>query len=131
MPMVSEIKYIELKTGYHDDGPAWIGKVMIGKTGTTLYFNDRAFRKGHAPSAYHSNYYDVETGEGYWISDIKRCGAYRHWTGSGKIKIDRKIVPEYLRLANREQLDGGRFDVVDMQDVYPIERILKLESGKK
>jgi hypothetical protein len=129
--MVSEIKYIELKTGYNDDGPAWIGKVMIGKTGTTLYFNDKAFRKGHAPSAYRSNYYDVETGEGYWISGVKQCGARRRWAGCGKISIDRKVVPEYLQLTNQPELDGSRFEVADIQDVYPIERILRLENVKK
>ena len=27
--MKSEIKYIELKSGYQDDGPAWIGLVWL------------------------------------------------------------------------------------------------------
>lgn len=30
--MKSEIKYIELKTGYADNGPAWIGKVEFSKS---------------------------------------------------------------------------------------------------
>ena len=34
------IKYIELKTGYNDDGPAWIGNVKESKSGKTVYFND-------------------------------------------------------------------------------------------
>jgi len=29
--MKSEIKYIELKSGYHDDGPAWIGMVEFSE----------------------------------------------------------------------------------------------------
>nr|WP_321519067.1 hypothetical protein [uncultured Bacteroides sp.] len=33
--MESQIKYIELKTGYADDGPAWIGKVEFSKSGIT------------------------------------------------------------------------------------------------
>jgi hypothetical protein len=30
--------YIELKTGYQDNGPAWIGRVKFSKTGQTIYF---------------------------------------------------------------------------------------------
>ena len=37
--------YIELKTGYSDDGPAWIGYVQTSKTRKTIYFNDHAFQK--------------------------------------------------------------------------------------
>jgi hypothetical protein len=33
-----EIKYIELKTGYSDYGPAWIGRVKKSKSGKTIYF---------------------------------------------------------------------------------------------
>ncbi len=34
--MESQIKYIELKTGYADDGPAWIEKVEFYKSGITI-----------------------------------------------------------------------------------------------
>ena len=43
--MAHDLMYIELKTGYSDDGPAWIGYVKASKSGKTLYFNDHAFRK--------------------------------------------------------------------------------------
>ena len=33
------IRYIELKTGFSDRGPAWIGKVVFSKSGQTIYFN--------------------------------------------------------------------------------------------
>ena len=29
--MKTQLKYIELKSGYSDDGPAWIGKVEFSK----------------------------------------------------------------------------------------------------
>ncbi|MCL2563386.1 MAG: hypothetical protein FWE08_05050 [Oscillospiraceae bacterium] len=67
--MNSDLKYIELKTGYADNGPAWIGKVKLSKSGNTVYFNDKAFRKCQGISG---NYYDVETLEEYWISGIKK-----------------------------------------------------------
>ena len=30
------LKYIELKTGYNDDGPAWIGRVKASKSGPSF-----------------------------------------------------------------------------------------------
>lgn len=43
--MIKNLMYIELKSGYSDDGPAWIGYVKTSKTGKTIYFNDHAFQK--------------------------------------------------------------------------------------
>ena len=81
-----DIRYIELKSGYNDDGPAWIGHVQESKSGRTVYFNDHAFQNRRGE---YSNYIDIETGEEYWISGVKKNGEDRHWAGSGKITIDR------------------------------------------
>ena len=43
--MIKDLMYIELKTGYSDDGPAWIGYVKTSQTKKTIYFNDHAFQK--------------------------------------------------------------------------------------
>ena len=67
--MVYDLMYIELKTGYADDGPAWIGYVMTSKSGKTIYFNDHAFQRWNSPSG---NYYDIESKEDYWISGVKK-----------------------------------------------------------
>lgn len=40
--MKSKIMYIELKTGYSDNGPAWIGMVEFSKSGKTVYFDNKA-----------------------------------------------------------------------------------------
>ena len=48
-----DIRYIELKTGYNDNGPAWIGNVKESKSGKTIYFNDHAFQKYHGVYLYH------------------------------------------------------------------------------
>ena len=90
-----EMRYIELKTGYNDNGPAWIGKVKLSKSGQTIYFNDKAFKKCHGVYA---NYYDIETGDEYWISNVKKDGTDRHWAGSGKITVDKNIISEYHTL---------------------------------
>ena len=122
-----EIKYIELKSGYSDNGPAWIGKVKVSKSGKTLYFNDKAFRRFCGGFG---NYYDVETGEDYWISGVKKDGGDRHPAGSGKIVIDEKIVPQYLELVGKEKLNPSVFIVEKIDDVFPVERIRTMENEK-
>lgn len=107
--MKSEIKYIELKSGYTDDGPAWIGKLEFSKSGKTIYFNGRAFKgNGHGLCS------DIETHEVYWISGIKKNGQDRHWAGRGKIMIDRTIVEEYLKLVDLKFLDTKKYELVDI-----------------
>ena len=40
------LKYIELKSGYNGDGPAWIARVKMSQSGRTVYFNGRALKQG-------------------------------------------------------------------------------------
>jgi len=56
------LRYVELKSGHFDDGPAWIGYVTPSKTGRTLYFNGRALRKlkGQRRGDLGGNYCDME-----------------------------------------------------------------------
>jgi len=89
----SRIMYIELKSGYDDDGPARIGRVAFSKTGRTIYYRGKAFQSLNGSGA---NYFDVETGEEYWISGPKKNGKDRHWAGSGKVEIDEDAREEYF-----------------------------------
>jgi hypothetical protein len=107
--MRTELKYIELKSGYGDNGPAWIGKVEFSKSGKTVYFNGHAL-KGNG----HGGCNDLESGEIYWISGIKKNGLDRHWAGGGKIMIDRSIVDEYLKLIDNKILDPQKYELVDL-----------------
>ncbi len=86
------LKYIELKSGFNDNGPAWLGKVTQSKSGKSIYFNGKCFKK-HA-GGISGNHLDVETGEEYWISGIKKNGKDRHWAGSGKITIEAAVVDD-------------------------------------
>ena len=81
----TRVMYIERKSGHHDDGPARIGRVSFSQTGRTIYYKGRSFRslKGSGIGA---NYFDVETGEEYWISGPKRNGEDRHWAESVRLK---------------------------------------------
>lgn len=114
------ILYIELKSGYSDDGPAWIGRVKYSKTGQTVYFNNKGFQK-HAGIS--GNYIDVETGEEYWISGVKKNGEDRHWASSGKVMIDKKIIDEYLTITGQKSIDNRRLEIIDIPDEFPVERI--------
>ena len=122
-----DIRYIELKTGYHDDGPAWIGKVKASKSGRTVYFNDHAFQKYNGIAG---NYIDVETGEEYWISGIKKNGQDRHWAGKGKIIIDQRIAEEYLNLTGATVLDKRVYKIEPIEDVFPVARVSELLNSR-
>ena len=90
----TRIMYIELKEGHGDRGPARIGRVRFSHSGRTLYYGDKEFRscvgRGIA-----GNYFDVKTGEEYWISGPKKNGEDRHWAGSGPVEIDPDVADEY------------------------------------
>ena len=67
--MINNLMYIELKTGYSDDGPARIGYVKTSKSKKTIYINDHAFKINIGNYA---NYIDIENGDKYWISGLKK-----------------------------------------------------------
>ncbi len=123
-----DIRFIELKTGYSDDGPAWIGNVRESKSGQTVYFNNHAFKKYNGISG---NYVDVESGEEYWISRPKKNGHDRHWAGRGKVIIDRKCISAYLQETGMDTLPDTGFTIDEINDSFPVERINRLLNDKK
>ncbi|MEM8735496.1 MAG: 1-deoxy-D-xylulose-5-phosphate synthase, partial [Planctomycetota bacterium] len=90
----TRIMYIECKTGSGDRGQARIGRVSFSASGKTIYYNGRAFQSC-AGQGISGNYFDVETGDEYWISGPKRKGGDRHWAGGGPVRIDADIAGEY------------------------------------
>lgn len=94
--------YVELKTGYNDNGPARIGRVTFSKTGRTIYYRGKSLRRipGGGISA---NHRDVETGEQYWVSGVKKNGEDRHWAGAGQVEIDEDVRAEYEALVRRQK----------------------------
>ena len=113
--MAPEIRYLELKTGYSDNGPAWIGLVQFSKSGRTIYFNGRAIQRLKG-SGISGNYYDILTDEEFWVSGVKKNGFDRHWAGSGVIQIDQKIVEDYLQLRGYSKLDSKKYQIVSVQE---------------
>jgi hypothetical protein len=95
-----ELRYVELKTGYDDNGPASISWVTINRTGKTVYYRDPILARARGGGG-KGNYYDTKTGEEYWVSGVKRNGEDRHWAGSGPVEIDDDARDEYHRLTGR------------------------------
>lgn len=110
---MKRLRYVELKSGHSDNGPAWIGYVTASKTGRTLYFNDRGLMKlkGQRRGDAGGNHIDMETGESFWVSGVKKNGEDRHWAGSGKVLIEAAAVAEYLKTIGVKTLDTKRFEV--------------------
>ena len=89
--MIRDCMYIELKTGYSDDGPAWIGYVKTSKTRkTSTLTTNNAFKKASAVIQLSTSKTAMNTG----FPGLRE--KHRHWAGHGKIKIDRRAVAEYL-----------------------------------
>ena len=127
------LRYIELKSGHSDNGPAWIAYVEQSKTGRTLYFNGRGLMKlkGQRRDASGGNYIDMETGESFWVSGVKKNGQDRHWAGSGKVLVEAAAVAEYLATIKAKTLDASRCEVTNsirQTDIKRLSRLANLRS---
>ena len=123
--MKIEMRYIELKSGYSDDGPAWIAPVAFSKSGKTVYFNDHAFKRYNGING---NHIDIESGEEYWISGVKKASSNRHPCGRRAIMVAASVWDEFLSLTGQTHPDKSMYEVVDIPEVYPVERIRALEN---
>lgn len=112
--MKSRIMYIEHKTDQNHRGEAWIGMVEFSKSGQTIYFNGHAYKKLKSGGTA-GNFYDIKTGDEFWISGVKKNGQDRHWAGSGKIKIERTIVDEYLNIVDFTKLSEQNYELIDVK----------------
>lgn len=85
--------YIERKAG-NLTGPARIGRVTYSKTGATIYYHGQQFRslKG---AGFKANYYDVETGEEYWISGPRKDGCDALYDTNSHPEVDDEVRAEY------------------------------------
>lgn len=119
MAEATVLRYVELKSGYSDKGPAWIARVSASKSGRTIYFNGRALKRASG-GGIAGNHFDIRTGEEYWVSGVKKDGTDRHWAGSGTIAIEAGAVAQYLEQIGATQLDRTRFRVIaDLPETDP------------
>jgi len=121
---------VELKSGYSDNGPAWIGQGEYSKTGKMLYFNGMALRRLQRRQNFetHAN---PETGDYYWVSGVKKDQSDRHWAGSGVIMIDRAVVSEYLSYVGSAQLSKTEYKVVTFAENTAIKTKANVMENRK
>lgn len=96
--------YVQLKTGYGtDSGPSWISRVRFSKTWRTAYFQGRTLHRvtGTSRANFDSNFYDVDSGDEYWVSGPKRDRT------DGRYSSQQPTVEEDAREAYEAFLDGA------------------------
>ena len=73
-------------------GPARIGWVKVSDHGKRIDYQTRSFRtlKGHG---FKANFYEVETGEHYWISGCRKDGANALYNTD--VSVDEDALEEY------------------------------------
>lgn len=87
----SKIMYIEYK-GDGLEGPARIGRVTYSKTGKSVYYGGKQLQSQRG-SGFKSNYFDVETGEAFWVSGCRKDGNDSLYGGT--VEVDEDVRREY------------------------------------
>jgi len=95
----SKIMYIENKSEGLE-GSARIGRVYLSKSGKTLYYRGLKFQslKGAGIKA---NYFELETGEHYWVSGPHKDKNDRLYGGNRGVVVDEDVVEEYQQLTSK------------------------------
>ncbi len=89
----TRIMYIENKA-QSLNGSARIGRVTFSKSGRSLTYGGREFLP--TTSAAKANYFDIATGEHYWISGPRKDGQDRLYEKSAlPVEIDADVAEEY------------------------------------
>ena len=96
--MRSRIMYLENKAGSLN-AMGRIGRVTFSKTGTTIYYGGKSFQS--LRGGYKANFYDLESGEQYWISGPKKAGGDRLYGTPGS-EIDEDVREEYWTTIRNE-----------------------------
>ena len=95
--------YIEYKCE-GSTGVARIGRVTFSKTGKSVHYNGKIFQTLNG-TGFNANYFDVDTGEYYWISGCKKDGSDRLYGERKPIYIDEDLRVEYwTKIRNKPNL---------------------------
>lgn len=90
--MRTQIMYIENKQDL--TGEAHIGLVQFSKSGKSIYYKGKTYQTLRG-RGFKSNYFDVETGEEFWISGCHKNGEDRLYGERLPIYIDDDVREEY------------------------------------
>jgi hypothetical protein len=89
----SRIMYIEHKADV-SGGKARIGRVFFSKRGKTLRYGGKSFQSLRG-RGFKANYFEVGSGQEYWISGCKRDGSDRLYGERVPVEIDDDVRVEY------------------------------------
>ena len=89
----SRIMYIENKSESLS-GPARIGRVTFSKSGKSIYYDSKRFESLNG-SGFKANYFEVDSGDEYWISGCKKNGEDRLYNEGIPVIIDEDVREEY------------------------------------
>jgi len=91
--MKSRIMYVENKGDAGAiTGPGRITRVTFSKSGRSVYYQGKRLQS-LGGAGFKANYFDVETGEQYWVSGCKQNGEDRLY--GGVVEIDDDVREEY------------------------------------
>ena len=96
----SRIMYIECKAGGFVE-PARIGRVYFSKSGKSIYYRGLIFQSLEG-SGFKSNFFEVSTGNEYWISGPRKDENNKLYGGNQGVTIDEDVKDEYEKLINKE-----------------------------
>lgn len=91
------LMYVENKDGEIDGANARIGWVSFSKTGQTVYYRGRELAKAKG-GGIRGNFFDVATGEEYWVSGVKKRGSNAHWAEKTLVQVDADATDSYHML---------------------------------
>jgi len=86
----TRIMYFETKSD-GVSGDSRIGRVTFSKSGRSVYYRGRRYRV--LRGGFKTNYFDIETRQGVWITGCKKRGGDRLYPGT--IEIDDDVREEY------------------------------------
>lgn len=66
----------------------WV--VFVLKSGKTIYFDGKAFQSLNGMGI-NANYFDLENGDEYWISGVKKDMSDRYKFSGGKVFVEKRI----------------------------------------
>jgi hypothetical protein len=94
-----------------------------------IYFNGKALRALTRRQNFESHV-DIETGEYYWVSGVKKDQTDRHWAGSGKVMVDQAVVEEYMAYVGATSLSQSRYQIVQLDNTDIREKVNQIQNEK-
>jgi hypothetical protein len=94
------LMYVENKNGDIDRANARIGWVTFSKSGQTVYYRGKELAKIKGGGV-RGNFFDVATGEEYWVSGVKKNGSNTHLAERIMVLVDADAQQDYNALLGR------------------------------